>query len=114
MQALEELNTHLEKSGPFLKGKDISSGDLALAPKLHHLEIAAKHYKVGLLPCLLVGPACQSSLATSLVLQGFEIPSQLKAVHKYLSDIRARPSWKATEYSNDVLLAGWESKVGSD
>ena len=48
-----------------------------------------------------------------LVLQGFEIPSQLKAVQKYLSDIRARPSWKATEYSNDVLLAGWESKVGS-
>ena len=59
------------------------------------------------------GQHASCSLSILLVLQGFEIPSQLKAVQKYLSDIRARPSWKATAYSNDVLLAGWESKVGS-
>ena len=60
-----------------------------------------------------LGRHAKCSLTILLVLQGFEIPSQLRAVQKYLSDIRARPSWKATEYSNDVLLAGWESKVGS-
>ena len=73
-----------------------------------------QHAKVGLPPCLVDGAGhvnCRH--VTLLVLQGFEIPSQLKAVQTYLSDIRARPSWKATEYSNDVLLAGWESKVGS-
>lgn len=46
MQELQKLNSHLEANGPFLKGKDISAGDLALAPKLHHLQVALKALKV--------------------------------------------------------------------
>ncbi len=46
LQELKELNSHLEVHGPFLKGKDISAGDLALAPKLHHMQVALKAFKV--------------------------------------------------------------------
>lgn len=45
-QELKGLNSHLESSGPYLKGKDVSSGDLALAPKLHHMQVALKAFKV--------------------------------------------------------------------
>lgn len=48
VQELRELNSHLESHGPFLKGKDISAGDLALAPKLHHMQVALKAFKVHL------------------------------------------------------------------
>ncbi len=46
MQELKALNSHLESHGPYLKGKDISAGDLALAPKLHHMQVALKAFKV--------------------------------------------------------------------
>ena len=46
MQELKVLNSHLESHGPYLKGKDISAGDLALAPKLHHMQVALKAFKV--------------------------------------------------------------------
>lgn len=45
-QELKGLNSHLESSGPYLKGKDVSAGDLALAPKLHHMQVALKALKV--------------------------------------------------------------------
>lgn len=31
--------------GPFINGKEVSAADLALGPKLYHLEIALGHYK---------------------------------------------------------------------
>ncbi|KAF5178214.1 Glutathione s-transferase dhar3 protein, partial [Thalictrum thalictroides] len=31
--------------GPFINGKDVSAPDLALGPKLYHLEIALSYYK---------------------------------------------------------------------
>ena len=46
MQELKALNSHLETGGPFLKGDKISAGDLALAPKLHHMQVALKAFKV--------------------------------------------------------------------
>lgn len=46
LQELKGLNNHLESSGPYLKGKDVSAGDLALAPKLHHMQVALKALKV--------------------------------------------------------------------
>lgn len=42
---LSDLNGHLESNGPFLKGDNISAGDMALAPKLYHLKIALKELK---------------------------------------------------------------------
>lgn len=46
VQELKGLNSHLESTGPYLKGKDVSSGDLALAPKLHHMQVALKAFRV--------------------------------------------------------------------
>lgn len=86
---LRELNSHLESHGPFLKGKNISAGDLALAPKLHHMQVALKAFKA------------------------FEIPQELEAVHAYLDSIRSRPSWQNTKYSDDLVLSGWKPKLGS-
>ena len=51
MQELQKLNSHLAANGPFLKGQDISSGDLALAPKLHHMQVALKEIKVSVQTC---------------------------------------------------------------
>jgi glutathione S-transferase len=31
--------------GPFINGEKVSAADLALGPKLYHLEIALGHYK---------------------------------------------------------------------
>ena len=31
--------------GPFINGKELSGADLALGPKLYHMEIALGHYK---------------------------------------------------------------------
>ena len=42
---LSHLNGHLESNGPFLKGDNVSAGDMALAPKLYHLKIALKELK---------------------------------------------------------------------
>ncbi|KAL0036070.1 hypothetical protein WJX79_001094 [Trebouxia sp. C0005] len=88
-EELKVLNSHLESHGPYLKGKDISAGDLALAPKLHHMQVALKAFK------------------------GFDIPQDMKAVHVYLDNIRSRSSWQNTSYSDDVLLSGWKPKLGS-
>ncbi len=43
---LSALDSHLSQNGPFLKGANISAGDLALAPKLYHLQIALRELKV--------------------------------------------------------------------
>ena len=46
MQELKALNSLLESGGPFLKGNTFSAGDLALAPKLHHMQVVLKAFKV--------------------------------------------------------------------
>ena len=55
------LEDHLKSEGPFLKGSDISAGDLTLSPRLYHASVALKHFKV-LLGC----PFLSLSLATCI------------------------------------------------
>ena len=43
---IQSLGKHLEANGPFVKGQDISAGDLALGPKLYHVFTASKEFKV--------------------------------------------------------------------
>lgn len=43
----QSLGQHLEAHGPYLKGQDVSAGDLALGPKLYHVFTASKEFKVG-------------------------------------------------------------------
>ena len=43
---LTQLDGHLAKQGPWITGQNISAGDLALGPKLYHVQVACKHFKV--------------------------------------------------------------------
>lgn len=88
VKELEALDAHLAAGpGPFLQGADISAADLALGPKLYHLQIALKEYK------------------------NWELPAKLVAIRRYYGHITSRPSWTATHYSADLVKAGWKSKV---
>ena len=54
----EGLEAHLKTEGPFLKGSNVSAGDLALAPRLYHSSVALRHFKASLtcfLLALLIG-----------------------------------------------------------
>ena len=42
----QSLSKYLEANGPFLKGREVSAGDLALGPKLYHVFTASKEFKV--------------------------------------------------------------------
>ncbi|KAF6144584.1 hypothetical protein GIB67_006076, partial [Kingdonia uniflora] len=45
LSELTLFNDYIKENGPFVNGKNISAVDLALGPKLYHLEIALSHYK---------------------------------------------------------------------
>ena len=40
--------------------------------------------------------------------QGWALPASLAAVRKYIDTFEQRPSWKATYYSPELVIAGWE------
>jgi glutathione S-transferase len=81
---LSDLNGHLESNGPFLKGDNISAGDMALAPKLYHLKIALKELK------------------------GWDKLGNYPDVQQYLDRMQQRDSWKATYYAPEIVVAGWK------
>lgn len=88
-EAVVRLSEAIEASGkPFLGGDAPKQADFALAPKLHHLSIAAPAHK------------------------GWSWPSDAKAASEYLDRMRARPSWKAHEYSDESVVQGWKKNVG--
>ena len=41
-----QLDSHLKSHGPWITGHSLSAGDLALGPKLHHVQVTCKHFKV--------------------------------------------------------------------
>eukprot|EP00208_Stichococcus_sp_RCC1054_P001025 CAMPEP_0206142998 /NCGR_PEP_ID=MMETSP1473-20131121/18990_1 /ASSEMBLY_ACC=CAM_ASM_001109 /TAXON_ID=1461547 /ORGANISM="Stichococcus sp, Strain RCC1054" /LENGTH=220 /DNA_ID=CAMNT_0053538221 /DNA_START=222 /DNA_END=884 /DNA_ORIENTATION=- len=84
-EELGKLSEHLKANGPFLKGDNISTGDLALAPKLYHMKIALGELK------------------------GYRVPAQYGAVLEYLDRIQQRDSWKNTYYAPEIVVAGWKS-----
>lgn len=75
---------------PFLGGDAPQQADFALAPKLHHLSIAAPAHK------------------------GWAFPAGSEPVVEYLDRMRSRPSWKQHEYSDESVVAGWKKNVGVD
>ncbi|KAE8683281.1 putative glutathione S-transferase DHAR4 [Hibiscus syriacus] len=60
---LKALDEHLKGRGPFIAGDKITAVDLALGPKLYHLQIALGHFKK------------------------WTVPESLTAVHKYMKGI---------------------------
>jgi len=55
-QEFGKLGSHLKSGGPFLMGKAISAADLALGPRLYHVTVASREFKV------IAGLECASSL----------------------------------------------------
>lgn len=45
--ALTKLNEHLAVKGPYVGGEAVSATDCSLMPKLYHMKVATKHFKVG-------------------------------------------------------------------
>ena len=86
--ALKALDAHLASAGPWLGGGAVGQADCALAPKLHHMQVALAAFK------------------------GWAIPKDAARVEAYLDAWRARPSWKAHEYSDEAVVAGWKKHLG--
>ncbi|GAB4816790.1 hypothetical protein N2152v2_003836 [Parachlorella kessleri] len=86
--ALTSLNDYLTQNGPYIGGANVCATDLGLAPKLYHLKTALKHFK------------------------NWEIPADLTAVHRYINLWFARDSWKNTQYSEDLVIKGWNRHLG--
>ncbi|KXZ54613.1 hypothetical protein GPECTOR_4g678 [Gonium pectorale] len=84
---LKAVNDYLEghkDKGPLFGGQRLNATDAAVAPKLYHIVTALGHYK------------------------GWKLPAELPAVARYLDAVKALPEWKATYYSEELLLKGWK------
>lgn len=84
INVLEELNEFLKTTNPYIGGATPCQTDFLVMPRLYHLKIACKHFR------------------------GWEIPSTLTAVSKYMDDFMSRDSWKNTYYSPELVIKGWE------
>jgi len=87
-QELKAVNDHLEKSGkPYFGGDDVCATDLSMAPKIKHIKIGSDEIK------------------------GWQVPSDLKALHEWMGRMSERDSWKKTYYTEQYVRDGWKLKV---
>ncbi|XVF83460.1 hypothetical protein PTKIN_Ptkin16aG0487500 [Pterospermum kingtungense] len=86
---LKALDEHLKGHGPYIAGEKITAVDLALGPKLYHLEIALGHFKK------------------------WTVPESLTYVNKYMKLIFSRESFAKTKPAKEHLIAGWAPKVNA-
>ncbi|KAF8407622.1 hypothetical protein HHK36_006755 [Tetracentron sinense] len=93
LSELTSFNDYIKENGPFVNGKEVSAVDLALGPKLYHLQIALGHYKKWSVPDSL--PYVKSYMKCLLEFQTiFSMVSFIKT--------RAQP---------EDVIAGWRPKV---
>ncbi len=45
------------------------------------------------------------------ITQGWQLPDELSIVETYVDAMRVRPSWQATKYPDDMVLAAWRKKL---
>ncbi|KAE8735158.1 putative glutathione S-transferase DHAR4 [Hibiscus syriacus] len=84
---LKALDEHLKAHGPFIAGENIIAVDLALAPKLYHLEVAVGHFKK------------------------WTVPESLANVRNYMKLVFSRESFVKTQAAEEYVIAGWAPKV---
>jgi len=89
VEEVAKLNEALQANGPYIGGEKICCVDLALSPKLRHMNVACGHYK------------------------GLQVPEEGSAVMKYMKLMEKRDSFKQTFYPDDFILEGWKSKLPS-
>ncbi|KAL4379534.1 hypothetical protein GQ457_02G023030 [Hibiscus cannabinus] len=87
LNELKALDEHLKAHGPFIAGENISAVDLALGPKLYHLEVALGHFKK------------------------WTVPESLANVSDYMKLIFSRESFVKTRAAKEYVIAGWAPKV---
>jgi glutathione S-transferase len=83
--ALVQLAGFLKDHSFLGPGPGFGAGDAALAPKLHHMQTALPHFKQA----------------------GWALPAGAEAVGDYMARVRALPAWKACEYTDGAVIAGW-------
>nr|AZL93848.1 dehydroascorbate reductase 1 [Ceanothus thyrsiflorus] len=84
---LKALDEHLKAHGPYVAGEKVTAVDLALAPKLYHLDVALAHFKK------------------------WTVPADLTHFHKYKELLFSRESFQKTKAEEKYVIAGWEPKV---
>ncbi|MBA0575575.1 hypothetical protein Goshw_008436 [Gossypium schwendimanii] len=89
LNELKALDEHLKAHGPFIAGEKISAVDLALGPKLYHLEVALGHFKK------------------------WTVPESLTNVRNYMKSIFTRESFVKTRAAKEYVIAGWAPKVNA-
>ncbi|OVA01708.1 Glutathione S-transferase [Macleaya cordata] len=87
LNELTSFNDHIKEHGPFVNGKEVSAVDLALGPKLYHLEIALGHYKK------------------------WSVPDSLPYMKSYMKRIFSMDSFIKTRAQPEDVIAGWRPKV---
>ncbi|XP_051146399.1 probable glutathione S-transferase DHAR2, chloroplastic [Andrographis paniculata] len=89
LNELGVFNGYLELNGPFINGNVVSAADLALAPKLYHLEICLGHYKK------------------------WSVPDSLSYVKSYMQTVFSMESFIKTRALPEDVIEGWRPKVES-
>ncbi|XP_015877026.1 glutathione S-transferase DHAR1, mitochondrial isoform X1 [Ziziphus jujuba] len=84
---LKALDEHLKAHGPYVAGEKVTAVDLALAPKLYHLDVALGHFKK------------------------WTVPADLTHLHKYKESLFSLESFQKTKAEEKYVIAGWEPKV---
>lgn len=87
LDELSSFNSYLEVNGPFINGKVVSAVDLALAPKLYHLEITLGHFKK------------------------WSVPDSLPYVKSYMQTTFSMDSFVNTRALPEDVIEGWRPKV---
>ncbi|KAI3438883.1 hypothetical protein D9Q98_001298 [Chlorella vulgaris] len=80
---LRGLDAHLAASGPYIGGEAPCATDLAVMPRLYHMQVATKHFR------------------------DWDVPAELQALQKYMELFMVRDSWNLTHYSPELVVAGW-------
>lgn len=84
---LKLVNDYLSNNGPFFGGDTLNATDAAVAPKLHHINVALKHFK------------------------GWSIPSEMTAIKLYLELLNEQPAWNKSLYSDETMIKGWTAHM---
>ncbi|KAE8694548.1 putative glutathione S-transferase DHAR4 [Hibiscus syriacus] len=87
LNELKALDEHLKAHGPYIAGENVSAVDLALAPKLYHLEVALGHFKK------------------------WTVPESLANVRNYMKLLFSRESFVKTRAAKEYVIAGWAPKL---
>jgi glutathione dehydrogenase/transferase len=84
LEALKSVEGVIAKSGgPFLLGKEVSALDCNFGPKLHHILVAGKHYKM------------------------FNLPERFENLRLYMLAWTETPEWKDSSCPDDTVVWGW-------